>query len=154
MEFLKKAAPYVLAAILSVVIFAAGLWIGMDFTARITANAAASVFTPGRSTELASQLNDTQRVLSLMDAGNAKEAHAQLETDENLKLIELDRLTPFMDERTAVVACGTIQFVAKHRAAYPGAYSGRKSDLAHMSDEAVSDVLTHPGSCEKCRKPK
>lgn len=139
---------------LSVVIFAAGLWIGMDFTAQITANAAASVFAPGRSAELASQLNDTRRVLSLMDAGSSKEAHAQLEMAEDLKLIELDRLAPLMDERTAVVACSVIQSVAKHRAAHPGAYSMEKSDLARMSDDAVSEVLTHPAPCETYGKPK
>ncbi len=149
MQFLKRAAPYFLAAILSVGIFAAGLWTGIDLSAQISANAAASVFAPKRSTELVSQLNDTQRVLSLMDAGNFSAAHAQLETDENLQLIELDRLAPLMDQHTAQVACRLIQSVAKHRAEHTGAYSRGQSDLARMSDDAVSDVLTHPDTCER-----
>jgi hypothetical protein len=140
-RLLKIMIPYVVAVLGGVAIFAAGAYAAMWYTGRVLG--------PRFGAQEASELATVHILLRSLDAGNVDEARSLLISQEDLHLMSLDMLAPYLPDDLAKSTCRIMQKVAKQRADNAAKYSATESATDPEVRQTVAASLQNPAACAR-----
>lgn len=140
MRFFKIVAPYALAVISAIGIFAAGAYTGMHFTTEY-------IFTPRLGQEQVARVLEDHTILHHLDKGELAEAHKLLDLREGGNVFTLNSLASYLPNETAITACKALAVVGKRRNEFSAKYPNNLSPEYPELYAKINDVLKKPEVC-------
>jgi hypothetical protein len=139
-RLLKVLLPYVAGAVGALVIFAAGVYSSFYLTGMLVS--------PRFGVQQVAEMAQDHNLLQSLDAGRVDEARSLLITNEDIQIMSLDMLAPYLPDDLAKTTCRIMQKVAQERANNAAKYAA-----AETSDPAVRKIvaasLQNPAACAR-----
>lgn len=142
-RLLKIMIPYVVAVLGAVAIFVAGAYAAIWFTGR--------ALSPRLGVQEASELSTDYTLLHSLDAGNVDEARSLLIMQEDMHLMSLDMLAPYLSDDLARSTCRIMQKVATQRTDNAAKYSATESATDPAVRQTVAASLQNPAACGRAK---
>lgn len=141
MRYLKLIAPYFIAAICAVGLFAVGAYCGVRFTS--------AMFAPKFAQDTLIRTIEDQSLLAQLDANKTEKARSLLILRETGNILSLNLLSAEVSDETANSACHLMRAIAKRRATYPENYLNSTAAVDPEVAQAVSEALKNPVACTR-----
>ena len=146
-RFLKLIGPYILAIVCAVGIFAVGAYSALVFAERL-------FIMPRFGQEELSRLVDDHILLLSLDAGQVDQARSLLILREDVHLMALDGVSPYLSDELANSTCRIMRRIAKRRADNAGKYTETAVSESPEVRKMVSESLQSPAGCLRTRREK
>jgi hypothetical protein len=138
-RMLQVMIPYLVAVFGAVAIFVGGAYAAIWLMGHET--------TPRFGVQQVAELVTNHFLLSSLDAGNVDAARSLLISQEDVNLMALDMLAPYLAPDLAKTTCRIMQKVAKQRADNVAKYSAKEASSDPGVRQMVAASLQNPAAC-------